>query len=812
MLEYLADIKVKNAVMGAVVAGSFLAATVGPTLGISFHWSAIAWPLLAIALIENRHNALKTSHCRQEMERRMLERSADITRFKFIIDHAAEQFFLARMDGTFAYVNETGARNLGYTQDEIMELSIPDIAPAFKFPKHLAAKYEQQPPFETNFKLKDGKLIPVEVRLAHLNLLGEDFICGFAHDITKRKETQMIIQRERDLAQQYLDIMAVLLVAIDHQGTIQLINKRGCQILGYQEKELLGKNWIENCVPETSRTEIAKLFQKLIKGEVIETHCNLVVTRSGEERLIGFQNSLLQENGKVTGIIFSGADITECQKAKEALTESEKKFRLLAESAPTAIVILKDGAIRYMNPRTTEITGYLKEELTRDQFRDMIFPEDRAKLIELLDEYQEGKQQQNLCEFRVTRRDGEIRWLGLQAARITFEGAPVLLCIIADFTTEIEAILQLKESEDKYRSLFDAVNDAIFIVDATDFSLIDCNTQANDLYGFSLEEHQAMGPGSFPVLEQDAIRLLTLARDEGPQTFEWPGEKKNGESFWTEVSLRLFTQGQQNRIIVVARDITERKRAEAWSKEQEKIEVLKENERLKDQFLSIVSHELRTPLNAVMGFGSLLEDGVFGDLAPQQTDAVGKILVGANRMLNLVNDLLDLAKLQAGQLDFNFDLVDYRELVSEAIAFLRPLADEKNIRLHSNIQVPQCISIDGERVFQLISNLVSNAIKFSAQGEQVRILAYQEQDWLITEVIDNGMGIAEEDLPKLFERFKQLDMSLTRKIGGSGLGLSIAKGIAEGHGGRIEALSPGPGQGSIFRFKIPLEAAPSLRG
>ena len=195
-----------------------------------------------------------------------------------------------------------------------------------------------------------------------------------------------------------------------------------------------------------------------------------------------------------------------------------------------------------------------------------------------------------------------------------------------------------------------------------------------------------------------------------------------------------------------------------------------------------------------------------GAFNPLQHLHLGKILSGAERMLHLVNDLLDFAKLQAGKFDLSPRPTAYAPLIEDVAASLRPLADHKQVAIEVEVDVPGQPAVDETRVIQVLTNLVNNAIKFTAPGGRIRLSARVADGELLTEVTDTGVGIAETDIPKLFSRFRQLDMSATREASGTGLGLAISKALVEAHGGTIGVRSR-PGEGSTFWFKLPLEAS-----
>jgi len=238
-------------------------------------------------------------------------------------------------------------------------------------------------------------------------------------------------------------------------------------------------------------------------------------------------------------------------------------------------------------------------------------------------------------------------------------------------------------------------------------------------------------------------------------------------------------------------------------------------DRLTSNFLSIVSHELRTPLNFITGFASILEDEVAGPLNPQQREYVGKILMGADHLVHMGNDLLDLNRMMAGRFTVELLPVDYRALLHELVESERPGARQKHqaIALEIADGVPERVVMDPLRVAQVLRHLVSNAVKFTPDRGSIAVTGFVAPDpegrpALVTQVSDTGYGIDPEEVPHLFAAFRQLDMSATREAGGMGLGLPISKRIVEAHGGQIGVLSE-KGKGSTFWFTLPLRDAAS---
>lgn len=242
-------------------------------------------------------------------------------------------------------------------------------------------------------------------------------------------------------------------------------------------------------------------------------------------------------------------------------------------------------------------------------------------------------------------------------------------------------------------------------------------------------------------------------------------------------------------------------------KEEEKIAAMREADRLKDEFLSIVSHEFRSPLTSIYGYLDLLDRGFDGELNEGQKSHIGKIQQSCRILLRLVEDLLDFAKLESKSLRFNYTNTDLYETVSDSLWSMTPQAEKAGVEIVSHFpEDPLIIRQDPVRIGQVLTNLIENALKYTPPGGKVAILVAKEaekEEEAIVKVRDSGDGIPPEDLEKIFSRFYQVDSSNTRRHKGMGLGLSIAKGIVEAHGGEIGVESE-LGKGSTFWFSLPL--------
>ena len=266
--------------------------------------------------------------------------------------------------------------------------------------------------------------------------------------------------------------------------------------------------------------------------------------------------------------------------------------------------------------------------------------------------------------------------------------------------------------------------------------------------------------------------------------------RKDGSSFPVEYTSTPILEGDRvTGAVVVFKDITDRR----------------EVERAKDEFTSVVSHELRTPLTSIRGSLGLLESGVLGPLPEQGQRMVEIAVENTDRLVRLINDILDIERIDAGKIDMNPVPCEAAELIEQAVAELRPVALEGHVGLEVAGE-PVSLFADPDRVHQTLTNLISNAVKFSEPGATVRVSSERCEGEVLFRVSDEGRGIPAEKLDSIFERFQQVDASDSREKGGTGLGLAICRTIVEHHGGRIWAESV-LGQGASFSFVLPAQAA-----
>jgi PAS domain S-box-containing protein len=487
-------------------------------------------------------------------------------------------------------------------------------------------------------------------------------------------------------------------------------------------------------------------------------------------------------------------DITEQRRSEEALRASEARYRALVESSPDGIGIHQDGRVVFVNPAGARLLGAQSpDELVGKSVMDLLHPDYREVVRERIQRSLATGQPAPPLMEKFIRLDGTVIDVEVTAVPIMWEGRPAMQVVFRDITERKRMEEELKASEERYRDLFENANDGIYILDRAG-RIVSFNRKAEELTGYTFEEVRGQ-PYTLLVSsgpERKKARRAFLKNMRGqPDKTELTIIRKDGREVILELSTRPIWQGGQIvGIQGIGRDITERK----------------ELERLKSDFISTVSHELRTPLTSIKGYVDLVLAGDVGPLTPEQKEFLTIVSQNTTRLTELINDLLEIERLESGKIKFEFAELDLAEVLENVARSLHVNAEQKGLEFLTEIPSGLKVRGDRDRLTQVFLNLLSNAIKYTPAGT-VELRAHQEDDAVVVEVRDTGIGLSESDLQKLFQKFFRSDNPYVRKVGGTGLGLSIAKAIVERHGGTITVTSQ-LGQGSTFTVRLPALARP----
>jgi PAS domain S-box-containing protein len=376
----------------------------------------------------------------------------------------------------------------------------------------------------------------------------------------------------------------------------------------------------------------------------------------------------------------------------------------------------------------------------------------------------------------------------------------------------LSATQELTRTERITRSILDNSGDCIQILEP-DGTLVSMNLagvrlmDVDDVHAFSLRpwaEHWSQNA-------EQARAALASAVHEGEGRFHGCRPTARGAPKWWDVLVTPVRDeaGRVTKLLSIARDISEQKRAEEernqlLDREREARSVAERATQLKDEFLATLSHELRTPLNSIVGWVGVLKQDQSRETLRKAIDVIDR---NSRRQAQMIDDLLDVSRIVSGKLPLDVQRVDLGAVIDAAVASARPAADAKGVRLTATQATMADVQGDPVRLQQMVWNLVSNAVKFTARDGTVRVTLHAVDGLALIEIADSGQGIAADVLPHIFERFQQADSSSTRTHGGLGLGLAIVKNLSEMHGGSVIASSPGVGRGSTFTVLLPLSAS-----
>lgn len=527
-------------------------------------------------------------------------------------------------------------------------------------------------------------------------------------------------------------------------------------------------------------------------------------------------------------------DITELKKAEQALTKSENQFRGIFDNSAMGVILLDlQGRIVSCNPAFCTMIGYSETELTSLRFKDFTFPDDIDISLRGFNELLDGEREHYQFEKRYITKEGKVIWVCLTVSRIgtTESLADFALAMVEDVTEQRNAEQALLQSEERYRTIFDNISDGLSIHDS-EGRFIEVNTADCEMHGYSKEEMLALRVSD--IVHPNYTEVFNEFKSSIEKTGYFQGEvvqfRKDGTLINIEVKGTTINLQNNTYYLGIVRDITERKRVEneLWQYREHLEELVEERtielasskeqaeaaNRAKSVFLANMSHELRTPLNVILGFSQLMQrDSTLTDSTREKLHTINR---SGEHLLRLINDVLEVSKIEAGHITLNRAAFNLYGLLEDIEAMFGMRAEQKRIRfcVERAKDLPCHLVGDDGKLRQVLINLLGNAAKFTDEGAitlRVRAITYpmrsaeqgDKRHWkLIFEVEDTGAGIISKEMNKLFNPFEQTLSGQAK--GGTGLGLAISKQYAFLMGGDIIAAST-PGKGSLFTFSCRLE-------
>ena len=732
--------------------------------------------------------------------------------FRSITEQMADEVFVIDSIGTLTYVSPVVEKLFGYLPHEVLGrpftdyMLVEDIPEALQvFNSTLQHKTANQI-FEVRLKRKDSSLFDGEIHLQYYQDQDISGMIGLIRDISDRKLAE---SKAREMITRYeatIDAAQIGTWDWNVQTGEVIFNNRWFEIVGYSPEELAHdsiQTSINLAHPDDFK-ESRAIAEKHFNGELPYYEIEYRMKHKNGHWVWFLDRGRLisrTADGKPLQMLGTHIDITERKQAEQAMRESERKFRSITEQISEVVFVNNSiGEVSYVSPVVEKITGYKPDELLGHSFFEYLAEEEIPRATAIFTDAMSRQLTNQVVELTYRKKDGSLFQAEIHSQYFKDNGSSGVIGLLRD-------ISERKLIENQLVKLSTAVEQSPAVVLITDAhgTIEYVNPMFTELTGYSIEEAK----GRNPRILQSGLTPKSVY-DELWKTFlsgriwrgEWQNKKKNGELFWESVVISAILNGEGviTNFVAVKEDITERKKMlEELIVAKEKAE---ESDRLKSAFLANISHEIRTPMNGILGFSELLKEPHLS--GEEMSEFIELIQKSGHRMLNLINDLIDISCIDAEETKVEIREIPLNDLMRDIHTFFKPDARSKELRLTFTTGLSDnesLIKTDSGKLTRVLTNLINNALKFTMKGG-VDFGYSRKENTLEFYVIDSGIGIPVEMQDKVFDRFHQVDNSLTRGYEGAGLGLSISKALIKILGGTIHVESI-DGAGTTFSFTIP---------
>lgn len=757
----------------------------------------------------------------QVEERKRLELQIDELKYYQVITETATDAVVGLDEsGKVIFWNKSADKLFGYSRSEVYGKVFGKVTRSYddaSFSK-IFSELEREKTFKVKLpvytKAKEKRTCEIVFSVARFNP-DNKIVIAICTDITEKESIERMLRVSEERFRNIVQNTAELICNYNSEGMITYTNPSFCDTLGYEEQEILAKNIID-LIPgdfiKQKKFNVKTLYQ-------VKTHyTEIPLLKKTGEKVVALGTFSVSKDIDESKKIFNGifTDITDKKAAEQELSMMRKIF----DASNDGIAIEKEGKFLLVNDSFTNIFGYAKSTEMMNLFTSSIASEsEKDRLIEYIKKASTNNSVSSQHEFLAVKKDGNSFYAEVSATSFEFDDNVFTVLIAREITERKRTQQAIKDSEEKYRSITENLDDFFWMSERIEdkLRLMFFTTSVQKVTGYLQTEFLKSPRLIFKIIYPDDFlmfkkKLKNLQENyyKNLEEIELRIVHKTGNIVWVRNKIKVLRNsgGQVQKMYGLVSDISLEKKAEIEI--QKTAEDLKKLNDAKDKFISIISHDLRTPFSSILGFTDMLLNDE--DLSPKERKQyVSYIKESSESMLALVNSILDWTRLQTGRIKFEPQKVAINNIIRKAINSSRGFAMKKQIDLVDKLTSEFFVFIDSGLILQVINNLISNAMKFTPAGGTITVNALQSEKPRFIEVTvsDTGVGIAEENIPKIFSIESKFTTVGTDGEKGTGLGLSLVREIVEKHGGKIWVESK-LNKGTDFKFLLPKASAKIL--
>jgi PAS domain S-box-containing protein len=707
------------------------------------------------------------------------------------------------------YVNEKAHKRLmGYSSEDLLGKKALDLIHPDDRELVIKALKDRYKSIEVRIKNNKGEYIWMETTADYYkNPDGKNYVLTITRDISERKEAaQKLVESERKY-KELANSLPEIIFEIDLNFKLVYTNAIASEIFGYSHEDFKKGLNADEFIREEDRDDVLQNLSLIFRGKTVDPGIMQFRKKDGTLFYGTINATAIYKDSKIVGMRSIIHDVTEMVKAEERIKESEEQFRTITEQSLMGISIIQDEKIQYINQTLADMLGYSINELLSwpsGEFFKTIYPEDKKKIIEFATKIdKQNKESFQYYEARGIHKDGSTIWLEVYNKNIVFRNKPAFLTSFINISERKKAKEELRESEEKYRFLFEKSPVSILLIDIQG-KIEDCNPaleklidyDKNALIGKNYNSINVVLPEYLPILFK---RLKVIAKGESVHPIDIQLRKKDGSLIWVTIESTLVKLGEKPVLMVMVHDISKTKELEIK---------LKELNEMRKEFIDRASHELKTPITTVYGAYQLLDLLHKDNFNPEQLELLEMASIGTKRIKKLVDDLLDVSLMESKTFKLHKSKTNISAIIINCIKEMKYFSNKRNHQINIDIIPDLYMNIDESRIELVLTNIISNAIKYTPPNGEISIKLKSDAHFAHIEIKDTGVGLTKEEIDNLFKKFSTIESPLKKDLdmdlGSTGLGLFLSKEIVKLHQGDIWAESEGKGKGSTFIVKIPV--------